>query len=65
MKKAEKELEAMRDKVENIVEARQGFTQNLSIYLTMKVIALKICFLTMRKIFTLSTFLRKKRTIQT
>ena len=36
LKKAEKELEAMRDKVNNIVEARQGFTQNLSIFLIMK-----------------------------
>ena len=64
MKRAEKELEAMRDKVENIVDARQGFTQNLSISSFMKVAALRICSLTMKKISTLNISLRNKKTIQ-
>ena len=64
LKKAEKELEAMRYKVENIVDARQGFTQNLSISFNMKVTALKLCFPTMKKTSTLNTFLRKKKTTQ-
>ena len=32
LKKAQKELEGMKSKVETIVDARQGFTQNLSIF---------------------------------
>lgn len=65
LKKAEKELEGMREQMESIVEARSGFTQHLSNSFTIKTIATPTCCHNTKRTSICSTFLNRKRKNQT
>jgi hypothetical protein len=61
LKKAEKELEGLREQMESIVEARSGFTQHLSTSSTIQITAILTCCHNTKKMSTCSTFQNRKR----
>ena len=63
LKKADKQLEGLRSQVEIIVEARSGFTQNFSNFVTIKIMSMPLCYLITKKIFMSNTYLKRKRKI--
>ena len=63
LKKAEKELEDLKDKVAIIVDARAGFTQNLSTYFATQINATHHFYPTTKKIYIHSTFLKMRNKI--
>lgn len=65
LKKAEKELEGLREQMESIVEARSGFTQHLSTSYAIKITATPTCCHNTKRMSICSTFLNRKRKNQT
>lgn len=61
LKKAEKELEGLREQMESIVEARAGFTQHLSTLTFIQITAIRTCCQNTKKMSIYSTFQIRKR----
>ena len=61
LKRAEKELEGMREQMEQIVDARSAFTQHLSIFTVIKITVIALCCLNMKRMSMWSICLKNKR----
>lgn len=61
LKKAEKELEGLREQMESIVEARSGFTQHLSTSPIIQITATPTCCRNTKRMSIWSIFLNRRR----